>query len=376
MSANFFFTGAVVVVVTGDEAPLFPGRLHAQGIVLKNLHYSRDNSVHFSLSVRDVAALRREARHFKGKVRFEKREGLPFFVQRLAHYSPLIITSACFFIFMIVLSAMIIRIDVQGADQEMKADVFAFLKKKGIREGAVTFEPLDTDRLSRQAARDIPGLTRFTIEKKGAVYYVEVAAEKKEKSAVIKSRHMKAAKSGVVRDLFVEYGVSKVRRGDFIEAGDRLISGSKKTPASGTVTAETWYKATVTLDENGLKIRNGEKRRNVFFYLNNEKYTILTPAPFSKPFQTEEKQYVFHFFSYQLPFSVRTKTDYALHQAEWSESTSEQEWRGIQSARAALMARLPREAVIEGENVLQKRVENGKVKMIIHFQVLENIAIH
>ncbi|OES44331.1 sporulation protein YqfD [Domibacillus iocasae] len=374
--ADFFLTGAVTVLIRGEEAPLFPGRLHQRGVTLKNLQYNRQNEVRFCLSIRDVGHLRKEARHFSGTIRFEERTGFPFLKKRLVHYAPFFLASICFFIVMILLSAMIIRIDIQGADRELKEDVRAFLRKEGIREGAIRLNDLDAEQISRRAVQDIPGIVRFTIEKKGVVYIVDVSVEKKAEKSLAGSRHLNALKSGVVHDLFVEYGISTIRRGDFVEAGDRLITGTKKQPAAGTVTAETWYKATVTLGNGSLKTRNGEKRKSIFFSFGEKEFSFWKASPFPKPVQLEENSYSFHFFSYRLPVSLRTETYYPLKSVTRIESEAEQEKRAIQAAKASLMAELPKKAVIIGENVLQKRVESGKVKMIIHFQVLENIAIN
>lgn len=374
--ADFFFTGAVTVLVRGEEAPLFPGRLHQRGVVLKNLQYKRKNEVQFSLCIKDVGKLRQEARQFSGEIRFKERTGLPFWKKRIVRFAPFLLASICFFIIMILLSAMIIRIDVQGADAELEKDIRIFLKKEGIREGAIRLDELDSEGIARRAVQHIPGVVRFVIQKRGVVYVVDVSSEKPMPSQTAKTKHLKAAKSGIVHDMFIKYGLSEVQRGDFVEAGDRVIKGTKKKPAAGTITAETWYKATVTLGQNALKTRNGEKRKRIFFSLGEKEYSLWRPSSFKGPVQSEENRYSFHFFSYQLPFSMRTETHYSLKPAGTIESEAEQEKRAIQAAKASLMAKLPKEAAIVGENVLQKQAESGKVKMIIHFQVLENIAIH
>lgn len=374
--ADFFFTGAVTVLVRGEEAPLFPGRLHQRGVVLKNLQYSRQNEVQFSLCIKDVGKLRQEARKFSGEIRFKERTGLPFWKKRIVRFAPFLLASICFFIIMILLSAMIIRIDVQGADAELEKDIRTFLKKEGIREGAIRLNELDSEGISRRAVQNIPGVVRFIIQKRGVVYVVDVSSEKPAPYQQAETRHLKAGKSGVVHDMFIKYGLSEVQRGDFVEAGDRLIKGTKKKPAAGTITAETWYKATVTLGQNALKTRNGGKRKQIFFSLGEKEYSLWQPSSLKGPVQSEENRYSFYFFSYELPFSMRTETHYSLKSAGTIESEAEQEKRAIQAAKASLMAKLPKEAAIVGENVLQKRAESGKVKMIIHFQVLENIAIH
>lgn len=372
--ANFFLKGAVTVIVTGEEAPLFPGKLNERGVSLTHLQYEKKNVIRFRISVQDLGLLRKEARHFTGTIRLEKGTGLPFLMKRAIQNYPFFVTSICFFIILVVLSAMIIRIEVNGADAETEIQVREFLKKEGIREGAIRFNDLDEHELSRRAVVEIPRVTRFAIKRNGTVYVIDVSVEKKEKKTVSAGRHLIASKAGVIYDLFVERGVAKVLRGEFVEKGDRLVSGTIKKPASGKVTAETWYKATVLLEHDSLKTRTGDKKINVFISLGAKEYKLSGLTSFRQPFQVEKNSYSFHFFSYRLPIAVRTETMYKLEAVTVTEAKKEQEKRAVQAAKAALMAKLPEEAFITGENVLQKRVENGKVKMIIHFQVLENIA--
>ncbi len=372
--ANFFLTGAVTVVVTGEEAPLFPGRLNERGASLTHLQYDKKNVIRFRLSLQDLGLLRKEARQFSGTIRLEKGTGLPFLIKQAAQNYPFFVTSLCFFIVLIVLSAMIIRIEVTGADADLENQIRSFLKKEGIREGAVRFSNLNEQDISQRAVMQIPGLTRFSIKRNGVIYQIDVSAETKKKETLLGNRHLIASKAGVIHDLFVERGISKVMRGEFVERGDRLVTGTKKKRASGTVIAETWYKATAFLTDDSLKTRTGDKKRNVFISLGEKEYKVWSAPFFRQPFQKEENNYSFYFFSYRLPVSFRTEAIYKLKQIQLMETKDDQEKRAVQAARAALMAKLPERAVITGENVLQKRVENGKVKVIIHFQVLENIA--
>jgi similar to stage IV sporulation protein len=43
-------------------------------------------------------------------------------------------------------------------------------------------------------------------------------------------------------------------------------------------------------------------------------------------------------------------------------------------ARKDIKSLLPEDAKIKGEKVLRQLVKNGKVNLIVHFQVIENIA--
>ncbi|OLN23397.1 hypothetical protein BTO30_05390 [Domibacillus antri] len=374
--AKLFFSGAVTVVVSGPEASLFPGRLHERGAVLIHIHYEKDNVVRFQMPVRHLGLLRKEARHFTGNIRLEKGTGLPFIVQRAIRNYPFWLCSLCFFFIIVILSSMIIRIDVTGADAQTEKQIRTLLKQEGIREGAVRFHNINERELSQNVLLNVPDVTRFSLKKIGVVYKADVSVGKSKKETVSGRRHLIASKAGVIHDLFVEYGVAKARRGEFVEKGDRLITGTKKHPASGSVTAETWYKVTVTLGNAPLMTRNGKKRMDIYASWKKKEYAVWTSSPSKKPVQSEERFYQLHFFSYTLPVSIRTMTQYELEKVNTVETESEIEKRAMQTARTAMMARLPEKARVQGENVLQKRVDNGKVKMIIHFQVLENIAIN
>ncbi len=372
--ANLFLSGGVTVIVSGPDASLLPGRLHERGAILVHIKYEKKNVIRFQMRVRELGLLRKEARQFNGTIRLEKGTGLPFLMQRAIQNYPFILTSICFFFIIILLSAMIIRIDVTGADTQTEKLIRTFLKQEGIREGAIRFDQINEQELKQRALLQVSGVTRFSLKKSGVVYKVDVSASNPEKETVSSRHHLRASKAGVIHDLFVEHGLSKVRRSEFVEKGDRLVTGTKKNPARGTVIAETWYKATVTMVNDSMQTRSSKKRITVYASLQDKEYALWTPASLREPFQSEEYVYQFHFFSYTLPFSFRTVTDYELKKVNTIETADEMEKRAIQTARTQLMARLPEKAHIQGENVLQKRVGNGKVKMIIHFQVLENIA--
>ena len=49
--------------------------------------------------------------------------------------------------------------------------------------------------------------------------------------------------------------------------------------------------------------------------------------------------------------------------------------KGIKLAKKDVKVTIPEDAKIAGEKVLREKVENGKVKLIISYQVIENIAM-
>jgi similar to stage IV sporulation protein len=81
-----------------------------------------------------------------------------------------------------------------------------------------------------------------------------------------------------------------------------------------------------------------------------------------------------YFFKWKLPISYVGKT---IHEAEMVERNYDEE-EAVEEAlvigKRELKEKLAEDATIIGEKVLHHETENGKVKVSIHYQVIENIV--
>jgi similar to stage IV sporulation protein len=83
----------------------------------------------------------------------------------------------------------------------------------------------------------------------------------------------------------------------------------------------------------------------------------------------------FHFLQWELPISYKVVTLRSKDDIVRSYTKEEAIKEGKKMARADLQKLLDEEDEIVGEKILHESIENGKVKLSIHYQVIEDIAI-
>ena len=83
----------------------------------------------------------------------------------------------------------------------------------------------------------------------------------------------------------------------------------------------------------------------------------------------------FHFLQWELPISYKQVTLRSKDDIVRSYTEKEAVKEGRKMAKAELKKHLDEEDEIVEEKILHESMENGKVKLSIHYQVIEDIAI-
>jgi similar to stage IV sporulation protein len=83
----------------------------------------------------------------------------------------------------------------------------------------------------------------------------------------------------------------------------------------------------------------------------------------------------FHFLQWELPISYKQVTLRSKEDIVRSYTEKEAVEEGRKMAKAELKKHLDEEDEIVEEKILHESMENGKVKLSIHYQVIEDIAI-
>ncbi|PAQ13293.1 stage IV sporulation protein, partial [Bacillaceae bacterium SAOS 7] len=91
--------------------------------------------------------------------------------------------------------------------------------------------------------------------------------------------------------------------------------------------------------------------------------------------QLENKEHPISFLGVELPIHYIEKSYYESENIQRVYTEEQGKVQALQAARKDLQEELSEKAKITGEKVLHNQIKNGKVKLIIHFQVLENIAV-
>lgn len=380
-----FFRGVVHVKITGPGAERFLNQLIRSRIPLWQVKRQEMGTITFSLSLHRVQDLRKCARDFEGKVFFLKGEGLPFLVKRMIKSSGFILGMAVFLVVVLLLSNVVWRIDINGASPEMEHKIRKELDQMGIRKGRLTFSLDDPEMIQKKLFHEVDGLTWIGVELRGSTYHFRVVEKTTPEEKKIKGpQHLVAKKDAVIVRMFVEKGQAVVKRNQFVRKGQLLVSGyigdeehAKKVSAVGKVYGETWYKTVVELPlTTNFNTLTGRNVRKHYIQVDRMKLQVWGGEdPAFANTQVENKEQPISFLGMKLPIHYIEKSYYESEKIRRVYTEEQGKVQALEAARKDLQEQLSEKAKITGEKILHNQIKNGKVKLIVHFQVLENIAV-
>ncbi|WLR49887.1 sporulation protein YqfD [Bacillus tianshenii] len=380
-----FFYGYTKVVVEGRLLEPFLNHSAKMGIHMWEMKRTGEESFIAYVQVKDVKALRHYARAYHCKLRFIERRGLPFLQTRALRNSGFVGGLLAFIVLLFVLSNMVWGIEIKGAEPDVEHALRKAVNEYGIKRGKLIITLPDTAVIQRELTLQVDGLTWLGVERKGTTYHFQVVEEKKVELQEVKGpQHLVAKKRAVIHDMFVEEGQPIVSVDDFVDKGDVLVSGiigkegqTKMAAAKGEVLGEVWYQSRVVVPlKTKFSVLTGEKQAKHLFYIGNFSFPFwgFKEVPY-EAYETNTKKTPFLLLNWTTPFAYEQKLYLEKKQSlrQYDQKTAVME--GKKMAKKELISRIGKDAVIKGEKVLHQAIENGKVKLTIHYQVIEDIAV-
>ncbi|MET3699284.1 similar to stage IV sporulation protein [Bacillus oleivorans] len=379
-----FFYGYVTAKVTGKGLERFLNRLSRQGILIWNVRRIDEDTITFQLVLNKLYPLRRAVRKSNLSVHFIDKHGFPFLLKRLFFNSGFLVGFVGFFVLLFLLSNMIWGIQIEGAGPKTEEQISKELDKLGVEVGSLQFLTDSPEEIQRILTNNIPAITWVGVKLDGTVYRLRVV-EKNEPERELETgpQHLVATKKGTIVSMYVKKGQPMIVVNDFVRPGQLLVSGVMGTEdkmqyiaAEGQIMAETWYRAEVTVPlKKELAVMTGNEKDKRYIQFGNWDLQIWGfGEPDFKEYEEDTTVHPFQFLRWQLPISYKeieiNEIEKAVHQISESDAVK----TGIEIAKKDLLSNLGEEAKIKGENILHKEVQNGKVKLTILFQVIENIA--
>jgi similar to stage IV sporulation protein len=379
-----FYSGIVSVKVSGKGIERFINKLIRDDITIWNVRRHGNETVLFNVKLKNIKQLRVAARNCGCKIRFQQRIGVPFLFKKLLGNSGILIGAALFFITILLLSNMVWGIEIKGANPATEYQIRKEMEKMGIKTGKFQFFIEDVESIQRNLTNHIQVLTWVGVELKGTTYHLQVVEKNTPEQPVPTGpQHLVAKKEAIITKIFVEKGKQLVSINDHVNKGQLLVSGligkegqTEQVSATGEIKGETWYKSNVELPlKSTFQVFNGNEKRK--FLINIGEFAIPVwgfGQPKFKEYDTEENSQMFHFLYWQLPISYESKTYRERETVTRVYTTEEAIKKAKEIAVKDIKTRLSEDATIKGEKVLHKAIENGKVKLSLHFQIIENIA--
>ncbi len=376
--------GYVRVRIDGAYPERFLNRCIEEDLSIWHIKRVGEERIVFYMDVEDAKQIRPLLRMTNCQVVFLQRRGLPFIFKQMMKRSGFVTGLMAFLMIMFTLSNMVWNVEVRGASPQVEHELRQVVYQMGIKRGSFQFFLPSVEAIQRDVTELVAGATWVGVRKKGTIYEFEVVEQQlPEEAERYSPRHLVATKKAIIHDIFVEHGQALVKPNDFVRKGDTLVSGyigkegkTEIVPAQAIVLGEIWYKSTVSVPLNNLfTTLTGEK--DSLHYLSVSGVDIPIWGFGKKEFTSFEQfehERPLQFFKWSLPISYK-RTDF-LETNELNRTYTRKEAISAarQRARVDLMKHLPKGAEIIGEKVLHEALENGKVNLQIHYQVIEDIT--
>ncbi|WP_110111384.1 sporulation protein YqfD [Bacillus sp. CGMCC 1.16541] len=380
-----FVTGTVGISIKGKGIERFLNQCIRQNIHLLNIKRVNHESVSAEMLLKDLSKVRVLIRDADCKLYFRRRQGLPFVMKRMIKNGGFVLGLVAFLTILTLLSNMVWRVEITGAQPHTEHAIMKELEGMGVKQGRLQFLLDSPEMIQYKLTNNMSNITWVGVEVKGTSYHFQVV-EKNEPKAQdqLSPQHIVAGKKATITNMFIEKGQPLVKVNEVVERGQPLVSGligkegnQKVIAAKGKVFGETWYKSEVVIPlKTKFQVVTGNSYVKHYFHIGhlglpiwgfkNEEYKTKKIESVKKPI---------YFLKWKLPIAYETITVREQEEIERNYSVVEAVQQGIKDGREQVMLKLDEDGKIKGEKVLHQREDNGKVKLSILYQVIENIAI-
>ncbi|SFP20787.1 sporulation protein YqfD [Salibacterium halotolerans] len=287
-----------------------------------------------------------------------------------------------FVLTLFLLSKMIWNVNIYGASPPLQDELENQLQEMGVKQGGFQFLVPDADMIQSRLMEEVEGATWIGMQQNGTTFQFEVAQQSlPEETDNPSPRHLTASKTAVIQRIFAEKGKPVVQENELVHEGDLLISGyigegeeTEAVGAAGEVWGETWYEVTVSLPRERLQETLTGKEASAFklrlFQLNLPIWGFQADEQFSDHV-LNQKEYQLSVWNRSFPFSLRIEN--YQERRTTSQDTEDIITQTKKAATTRMERYLPEEASIISEKILHENARNGKVKLVMHYKVLEDI---
>ncbi len=377
-------SGVVRVKVMGKGIERFLNQLTRSGIRVWNVKRHGTEAVTFQIKLVDVKKIRVPARSSECSIRFIERAGGPFFLRKLWTNSGFLFGAVAFFIILMFLSNMVWGIEIKGASPATEHQIRKELTKMGVKIGKLQFMMDNVDAIQRDLTDNVKALTWVGVELKGTTYHFQVVEkEEPDKPKVYGPQNLVSTKKALIVKMFVEEGEQVVQLNDYVQPGQLLVSGligkeeeKQPVPARGEILGETWYKSRVELPlQTTFQVFNGNEKRKFYFKIAKKMIPFWGFGKHQfKEYETESSDHSLKLLKWELPVTIVNETIREKEEVSRTYNKDEAIKSAKDLARKDIKNRIPEDAIIKGEEILHQSIKNGKVRLSIHFQIIEDIA--
>lgn len=379
-----FVTGYYVIEVTGIGAERFINLCLRHNIYIWHVKRHGSAAITCYISREDIDHIHPFLEGTDWTLKLIGEYGLPGLYKKMLKNSGIVVGISLFLLVITLLSNMVWGIEIRGAKPETAHLLSRQLEEMGITKGKFTFLLPSPEEIQREITERLENVTWVGVQLNGTTYHFQVVEKKiAEKQKENGPGHLVATKKAIIHNLFVEKGQPQVKINDYVKPGQILVSGiigkDKNTEivaAKGEIFGETWYKSNVTVPlKTELSVYTGNQYKKYSIGLFGVNIPIWGfKQPSFTHFEVNESEPSLHFLKWKLP--IRLKTSTILEKENVVRAYTEQQAikAAIKSAKDDIVQILDEDAIMKEEKILHKSVKNGKVNVILHFTVIEEIS--
>lgn len=352
-------------------------KLNRLNVDIKEVVYEKEY-LRFQINKEDLKRVKKYLVSFKVEIIDET--GI-FKLKKELKKNNLLITGIIFAcIVFLILSNVIVKINVIHEDSHLRELIADSLKEQGVTSLSFKKSYDEYEKIIENIKEEYQDKIEWLeIDVEGMVINVRVEERiinnyEKDYSTC----HIVAGKSGIIKSITTQKGVTEVSINDYVEKGEILINGSIKLNeeikenvcASGSVYAEVWYNASGTIPMvEEVKKDTGKMRYN-FMIKNKNEETVLLKSRVG-PEKRVENVLLFSIFGIEFYLQKEYEVEVEVKNYGVEEATE----KGINLINEKLELKLDNfESIIE-EKVLQKTVKDNNIYIDMFVAVREQIGV-
>ncbi|USB34452.1 sporulation protein YqfD [Paenibacillus sp. YPG26] len=372
--------GSVKVTIRGGHIEAFVNELARERIEVWNLKSLGPNRLEMEVVISDYYRLRPLLKKTSCRVHVDRREGLPFFWNRVFRRKWFIAGFVLFFLMIFGFSSLVWNVEVKGNVRIPTEDILLAAKEEGIYPFQWIFRLPDQDKLSKDLTRKLSGTSWVGVSKTGTKVTIEVVEAAQPKNAELLSpRHLVSKTDAVVTHIFAERGQPEVSKNDRVTKGATLISGiqgEQAVVAKGNVRGLVWHEYDIEAPlVRKQKVYTGEKKERGYLYFGGTAIQIWGYGKDGyEQSQTLTQLDPLTWRQWKLPIGWMSEDVLEVTELETKQSVEQTATRGLERAKLDILAKNGADAQIVQQKILHEKTDNGKVYMKVLFEVEQNIA--
>ena len=337
-----YIFGFLFIELTGYSPERFFNMCNVHRIELWKIN-NTGHSYRFFMTVKGFRNIKSLVRKSKVKLRIVKKFGLPFFLYRNRKRKLYVAGLAGFFLILYTLSIFIWDIEFEGNHRYTYDMLLKFCQSENIFHG-VRKSTIDCEVLEEALRTKFPEITWVSARVSGTRLLVKIKENEVLSEIPPKDQSpcdIVAERDGIVTFLVVRSGVAKVSKGDAVEKGQVLVSGT--IPITGdseeiinvhlvhadadvNLKTEHYFERYVPLFKS-VDVDTGKTRTGYYFKAFDWSFLLIWPKPQGTTWKLtmeEEQLHLFQNFYLPLYAGVLKGKEYITYERPYTEKEKDQ----------------------------------------------------